>query len=233
MAASYIHTIHALSLHLRLSCIDALTFSAYQNKPRTPATPATPATTKTTVTTSRRPSASSYNPPTGTTRRPPPTMSSTTIASLKRIDRETLFALLKQTPALPVGAGAASTAVANPPTNAATDAEADASAAQSSWSASPVAIIDVRDSDYIGGHIRGCTNIPTQALDWKLPELVRTLRDKRTVVFHCALSQQRGPSAALRYLRERGRLLGEEEPADGEGQEVCVLEGGFVRWQEK
>jgi hypothetical protein len=28
------------------------------------------------------------------------------------------------------------------------------------------------------------------------------------VVFHCALSQQRGPSAALRYIRERDRLLG-------------------------
>jgi hypothetical protein len=27
-------------------------------------------------------------------------------------------------------------------------------------------------------------------------------------VFHCALSQQRGPSAALRYIRERDRLLG-------------------------
>jgi hypothetical protein len=27
-------------------------------------------------------------------------------------------------------------------------------------------------------------------------------------VFHCALSQQRGPSAALRYIRERERLLG-------------------------
>ena len=27
-------------------------------------------------------------------------------------------------------------------------------------------------------------------------------------MFHCALSQQRGPSAALRYMRERERLLG-------------------------
>lgn len=27
-------------------------------------------------------------------------------------------------------------------------------------------------------------------------------------MFHCALSQQRGPSAALRYIRERDRLLG-------------------------
>jgi hypothetical protein len=37
---------------------------------------------------------------------------------------------------------------------------------------------------------------------------VRKLKDKETVVFHCALSQQRGPSAALQYIRERDRLLG-------------------------
>jgi len=36
------------------------------------------------------------------------------------------------------------------------------------------------------------------------------------VVFHCALSQQRGPSAALRYLRERERLKGFSSTAVGE-----------------
>lgn len=63
-----------------------------------------------------------------------------------------------------------------------------------------------------------------------MPELVRTLKDKEQVVFHCALSQQRGPSAALKYARERERMLGGEE---GKKQEVYVLEGGFVHWQEK
>lgn len=75
------------------------------------------------------------------------------------------------------------------------------------------------------------------------------------MVFHCALSQQRGPSAALRYLREKERLdptswveskgevsegaqKGEEEGKDGgnEGkkkQKVVVLQGGFTEWQEK
>lgn len=41
-----------------------------------------------------------------------------------------------------------------------------------------------------------------------MPALVRKLKDKETIVFHCALSQQRGPSAALRYIRERERLFG-------------------------
>ncbi|ORY03669.1 Cdc25 family phosphatase-like protein Ibp1 [Clohesyomyces aquaticus] len=92
-----------------------------------------------------------------------------------------------------------------------------------------IAIIDVRDSDHIGGHIKGSTHIPSSQLDYRIPELVRTLQGKETVVFHCALSQQRGPSAALRYLREKRRV-------DGEGakkQKVVVLEGGFTKWQEK
>ncbi|KAK4629431.1 CDC25-like phosphatase [Fulvia fulva] len=93
-----------------------------------------------------------------------------------------------------------------------------------------LAIIDVRDSDYIGGHILGCQNVPTNTHDYKMPELVRTLREKDTVVFHCALSQQRGPSSALKYLREKERL------SDGDSssqQKVYVLDGGFQKWQEK
>ncbi|KAL5366681.1 Rhodanese-like protein [Aspergillus floccosus] len=95
---------------------------------------------------------------------------------------------------------------------------------------SKLAIIDVRDSDHVGGHIHSSTWVPSSSLDYRLPELIRTLQDKEKVVFHCALSQQRGPSAALRYARERERVLGPEE---SKKQEVYVLEGGFVQWQEK
>lgn len=120
---------------------------------------------------------------------------------------------------------------------------------------SNTAVVDVRDSDHIGGHIRGSTWVPSSQLDYKTPELVRELRDKEVVVFHCALSQQRGPSAALRYLREKERLDGltaleskgevkeeggvaEQTKAEGkEGkkgtQRVYVLKGGFTEWQEK
>lgn len=54
-------------------------------------------------------------------------------------------------------------------------------------------------------------------------------------MFHCSLSQQRGPSAALRYLRERERLFSKgstEKAGEGE-QEVLVLEGGFTQWQSR
>lgn len=78
-------------------------------------------------------------------------------------------------------------------------------------------------SDYIGGHIKGCIHAPSQQLDIMMPSLLRRLQDKKTVVFHCALSQQRGPSAALRYLREKGES----------DQEVYVLDRGFTGWQEK
>ena len=91
--------------------------------------------------------------------------------------------------------------------------------------------------------------MPSHTLDAMLPTLVRQLQDKETVVFHCALSQQRGPSAALRYLRERERILGankaatgpssgaEASDASGENtakkeQNVFVLDRGFVGWQE-
>ncbi|OQE32091.1 hypothetical protein PENSTE_c001G04395 [Penicillium steckii] len=122
-------------------------------------------------------------------------MSSISIATLPRMNRDALSALLKST------------------------TEADR-----------LAVIDVRDSDHVGGHIKASNWVPSSTLDVRLPELLRTLKDKEMVVFHCALSQQRGPSAALRYARERERTL---SPEEYQKQEVYVLEGGFVQWQEK
>ena len=100
-----------------------------------------------------------------------------------------------------------------------------------------VTVIDVRDSDFVGGHIVGCKNVPVSSHDYRMPELVRTLKKQDTVVFHCALSQQRGPASALRYIRERERMneRGELGIADDGGdlkQRVVVLDGGFVKWQE-
>ena len=85
----------------------------------------------------------------------------------------------------------------------------------------------------------GSTNVPIRSLDAMMPTLVRQLNDKKVVVFHCALSQQRGPTAALKYLREKGPLLSKNKIApasteDGEPveQQVYVLDRGFVGWQE-
>ncbi|KAL9137454.1 MAG: hypothetical protein Q9175_001343 [Cornicularia normoerica] len=69
--------------------------------------------------------------------------------------------------------------------------------------ASKVAVIDVRDDDHVGGHIKSSTHVASSSLDHRVPEIVRTMAGKEIVVFHCALSQQRGPTAALRYMSER------------------------------
>lgn len=115
--------------------------------------------------------------------------------------------------------------------------------------ASQVAVIDVRDNDHVGGHIKGSQWVPTNQLDARMPELLRANKDKERVVFHCMLSQQRGPKAALAYARakaydaekrrkesaDEGEQEGESDSADLKvktgGQEICVLEGGFGNWQ--
>ena len=101
---------------------------------------------------------------------------------------------------------------------------------------SGLSVIDVRDDDYIGGHIINSQNVPSATHDYRMPELVRTLRDQDTVVFHCSLSQQRGPRSALRYLREKDRLTEKSPAGQGNGaenaQKVYVLEGGFSKWQQ-
>ncbi|KAL3428515.1 hypothetical protein PVAG01_02024 [Phlyctema vagabunda] len=172
-----------------------------------------------------------------------------TVATLPRISAGQLSEMMLSWPE-PPGAEAADAATGTQATGgppATTDA-----------SPSNVAIIDVRDDDHIGGHIRTSTHVPSSTLDYAMPGLVRKLREKQVVVFHCALSQQRGPAAALRYLRERDRLVGvastaekmkknaavekglqgqeedeEEEEEVEEEQKVFVLEGGFVKWQER
>lgn len=82
-------------------------------------------------------------------------------------------------------------------------------------------------------------HVPSRTLDAMLPTIIRKLQDKKTIVFHCALSQQRGPGAALRYLRERDHILGnkqksttDKDGADPVEQRVYVLDRGFVGWQE-
>ncbi|KAI2622294.1 Rhodanese-like protein [Hypoxylon sp. NC1633] len=117
------------------------------------------------------------------------------------------------------------------------------SAAQRSSDAT-IAIVDVRDDDHIGGHIKSSLHFPSRSLDATMPTLLRKLADKDVVVFHCALSQQRGPSAALRYLREKEAAIkaaaataavkGASQKWDGEAQkqQVYILDRGFVGWQE-
>ena len=80
-------------------------------------------------------------------------------------------------------------------------------------------------TDHIGGHIRHSHHVPSHQFDALLPTLLRRLEDKPVVVFHCALSQQRGAREAR---REGGAAAAEPAPH----QEVFVLDRGFAGWQE-
>jgi len=61
-------------------------------------------------------------------------------------------------------------------------------------------IVDVRDGDYKGGHIKGGLHYGSLTFDDTLPELVKKLGDTETVVVHCLFSQQRGPRCARKLL---------------------------------
>jgi hypothetical protein len=51
--------------------------------------------------------------------------------------------------------------------------------------------LDVRDDDFIGGHIPNCRNEPSVTFLDTLDDLVRDIKDVPQVIFHCALSQSR------------------------------------------
>ncbi|KAI8148251.1 Rhodanese-like protein [Fennellomyces sp. T-0311] len=86
-------------------------------------------------------------------------------------------------------------------------------------------VIDVRDNDFRGGNIPGAVNVPANQLIDRGNQLIEQYKDVPLVVFHCALSQQRGPKAA-RIYNEMRQLIGESSSK----QEVVVMRGGFDGW---
>ncbi|CBQ71564.1 conserved hypothetical protein [Sporisorium reilianum SRZ2] len=102
-----------------------------------------------------------------------------------------------------------------------------------------VAIVDVRDDDFEGGNILNARNHPSSTFPDQVQDLVYgSLKDYKQVIFHCHLSQQRGPKAAGQYAQARqaaiesGKLPKEDEAAKPQ-QEVLVLRGGFSEFQDK
>ncbi|KAJ3233410.1 hypothetical protein HDU78_006483 [Chytriomyces hyalinus] len=85
-------------------------------------------------------------------------------------------------------------------------------------------VVDVRDEDFIGGHISKALNVPSKDFHKDPSSFAAQLAAPKKVVFHCALSQVRGPNAANTYLRD-------VVAATGSNQQVYVLQGGFTSWQ--
>ncbi|KAG6828164.1 hypothetical protein H0H92_008931 [Tricholoma furcatifolium] len=90
-------------------------------------------------------------------------------------------------------------------------------------------VVDVRDDDFAGGNIKGAINKPSNDFLRSVDGLVQDTKDIPLVVFHCALSQVRGPKAARIYEETRQNVLdGKDIP-----HEVVVLRDGFTQFQKK
>ncbi|XP_028789995.1 dual specificity phosphatase Cdc25 [Neltuma alba] len=90
-----------------------------------------------------------------------------------------------------------------------------------------IAIIDVRDDERsYDGHIAGSLHFASDSFSENISNLVQQVKGKDTLVFHCALSQVRGPTCARRlanYLEDF-----KEDPGI---KNIMVLERGFNGWE--
>mmetsp|Transcript_68967 Transcript_68967/g.127044 ORF Transcript_68967/g.127044 Transcript_68967/m.127044 type:complete len:220 (-) Transcript_68967:63-722(-) len=87
-----------------------------------------------------------------------------------------------------------------------------------------LAIVDLRDADFVGGHIPGCVNIPSRTFISRIDRTIEALGHANLIVFHCLISMHRAPMCAKLY-KERLFQLGQD-------QNVAILEGGFSQWRE-
>jgi Cdc25 family phosphatase len=86
-------------------------------------------------------------------------------------------------------------------------------------------IIDVRGDDFFVGNIPGCRHIPSHEFLESACEFVKEFEQIPLLVFHCALSQVRGPKCMQRY-----RTLRDQQASTSTAQRVRVLRGGFANW---
>ncbi|CAK9145986.1 unnamed protein product [Ilex paraguariensis] len=90
-----------------------------------------------------------------------------------------------------------------------------------------IAVIDVRDDERsYDGHIAGSLHFASDTFSDKMPSLIQAVQGKDTIVFHCALSQVRGPKCARRfseYLTEMKEHAGIKN--------IMVLERGYNGWE--
>ncbi|KAJ3513497.1 hypothetical protein NLJ89_g2915 [Agrocybe chaxingu] len=90
-------------------------------------------------------------------------------------------------------------------------------------------VVDVRDDDFTGGNIKGAINEPSSEFLMSVDGLVKQTKDVPLIIFHCALSQVRGPKAARIYAETRKNIL-EGQDID---HEVAILRDGFSQFQVK
>lgn len=92
------------------------------------------------------------------------------------------------------------------------------------------------DDDFQGGNIVSATNHPSSKFADQVQDLIYgPLKDYKQVIFHCHLSQQRGPKAAGQYAQARQAAMetGKLKDETQSKQQVLVLRGGFSEFQDK
>lgn len=92
-------------------------------------------------------------------------------------------------------------------------------------------IIDVRDDNYKDGHIASAVNHPEPNFhdDAHVDALVEKYKNEETIVFHCQMSQVRGPFCAKRFASRLEVLLANAEKKPN----VQVLTGGYKDFSEQ
>lgn len=87
-----------------------------------------------------------------------------------------------------------------------------------------ILIIDVREGDRIGGHIKGSKHIPAPTFRSDPVRYLPLCEGKEKVIFHCMFSQVRGPGCANAFanaLHRSSSQAGVRRP------EVLIMSGGF------
>lgn len=86
-------------------------------------------------------------------------------------------------------------------------------------------VVDVRDADRAGGHIKGSKNVTAANLKSNVQRYVQEWRHFDKIVFHCMFSQVRGPSCALAFQRAAQAT----QPTDNSSSpQVYILQDGFI-----
>ncbi|CAG8574451.1 13567_t:CDS:2 [Ambispora gerdemannii] len=88
-------------------------------------------------------------------------------------------------------------------------------------------VIDVREDDFEGGNIPGCVNVPSSVFVDNLHQMIKGYSQVPQIIFHCALSQVRGPKSARIY--QEALTLNSIKT----NQKILILSGGFVEWQKR
>ncbi|XP_061345794.1 dual specificity phosphatase Cdc25 [Gastrolobium bilobum] len=90
-----------------------------------------------------------------------------------------------------------------------------------------IAIVDVRDDERsYDGHISGSVHYASDTFAENISNLIQQVKGKDTLVFHCALSQVRGPTCARKFVNYL-----EESKEDAGIKNIMVLERGFNGWE--